>query len=110
MSSDAAVNGQLVGSSGGTQQAHAPAQLASLSSLSAGVPQRPPGVVLLWFRRDLRVADNPALIAALQTGAVVVRPCVLRLQNPQASCVSVMLCSTLYQCSCAAPSIAPNHP
>ncbi|KAK9843673.1 hypothetical protein WJX81_001963 [Elliptochloris bilobata] len=49
------------------------ALLASLSSLSAGMPhQRTPGTVLLWFRRDLRVADNPALIAALQTGAVVV--------------------------------------
>ena len=75
MSSDAAVDGQLVGSPGGPEPVHAPAVLASLSSLSGGVPQRPPGVVLLWFRRDLRVADNPALIAALQTGAVVVRPC-----------------------------------
>jgi len=32
-----------------------------------------PGTVLLWLRRDLRVADNPALLAALQTAAVVVR-------------------------------------
>ena len=87
MSSDAAVNGQLVGSSGGPQQVHAPALLASLSSLSAGVPQRPPGVVLLWLRRDLRVADNPALIAALQTGAVVVRSCVLCPRCSQASCI-----------------------
>ena len=28
--------------------------------------------VLLWFRQDLRLQDNPALIAALQTGAPVV--------------------------------------
>ena len=97
MSSDAAVNGQLVGSSGGPQQVHAPALLASLSSLSAGVPQRPPGVVLLWFRRDLRVADNPALIAALQTGAVVVRACVLCPRCSQASCiVAGMLLIAMY--------------
>lgn len=28
--------------------------------------------VLLWFRQDLRLQDNPALVAALQTGAPVV--------------------------------------
>jgi deoxyribodipyrimidine photo-lyase len=30
-----------------------------------------PNVSLLWFRRDLRLADNPALHAAVQQGAVV---------------------------------------
>lgn len=29
--------------------------------------------VLVWFRRDLRVADNPALVAALQMAEEVVR-------------------------------------
>lgn len=28
--------------------------------------------VLLWFRRDLRIADNPALVAALQRSLNVV--------------------------------------
>ncbi len=28
--------------------------------------------VLVWFRRDLRVADNPALVAALQMAEEVV--------------------------------------
>ena len=28
--------------------------------------------VLLWFRNDLRLADNPALLAALQGGRPVV--------------------------------------
>ncbi len=28
--------------------------------------------VLVWFRRDLRVADNPALTAALQAAKTVV--------------------------------------
>lgn len=49
-----------------------PASLAS--SLTAGAAPHIAGTVLLWFRRDLRIADNPALIAALQTGATVVRP------------------------------------
>lgn len=48
-----------------------PASLAS--SLTAGAAPHIAGTVLLWFRRDLRIADNPALIAALQTGAAVVR-------------------------------------
>lgn len=33
------------------------------------------GTVLLWFRRDLRVADNPALCAAVQAARYVVRNC-----------------------------------
>jgi deoxyribodipyrimidine photo-lyase len=33
---------------------------------------RVPRPVLLWFRRDLRLADNPALLAAVETGAPVV--------------------------------------
>jgi deoxyribodipyrimidine photo-lyase len=28
--------------------------------------------VLLWFRRDLRLADNPALVAAVESGAPIV--------------------------------------
>ncbi|MFN3537066.1 MAG: cryptochrome/photolyase family protein, partial [Brevundimonas sp.] len=32
----------------------------------------PPPPVIVWFRRDLRIADNPALIEAAATGAPVV--------------------------------------
>ena len=36
-------------------------------------PSAPPfQTVVLWFRRDLRVSDNPALIAAVQAAANVV--------------------------------------
>lgn len=44
---------------------------------ACAAPQRgaaPPfRTVLLWFRRDLRVSDNPALIAAVQAATSVVR-------------------------------------
>ena len=30
-------------------------------------------IAVLWLRRDLRVADNPALVAALQAAVTVVR-------------------------------------
>ena len=33
------------------------------------------GTVIVWFRRDLRVADNPALCAAVQAAKEVVRAC-----------------------------------
>jgi len=33
-------------------------------------PQRPP--VIVWFRQDLRISDNPALMAAAETGAAVI--------------------------------------
>ena len=39
-----------------------------------GPPPAPPfKTVLLWFRRDVRVSDNPALIAAVQAATNVVR-------------------------------------
>ena len=34
--------------------------------------EKPP-VVVYWLRRDFRLFDNPALLAALSTGATVVR-------------------------------------
>lgn len=39
-----------------------------------GLPRAPSAAapVLLWFRRDLRLCDNPALIAALEVGAPVI--------------------------------------
>lgn len=39
-----------------------------------GLPHSPsaPPPVLLWFRRDLRLCDNPALIGSLQLGAPVI--------------------------------------
>lgn len=39
-----------------------------------GLPRAPSAAapVLLWFRRDLRLCDNPALSAALQVGAPVI--------------------------------------
>ena len=36
------------------------------------MPASAPPPVLLWFRRDLRLADNPALAAALASGAPVI--------------------------------------
>lgn len=38
-----------------------------------GAPAGPGRRVLLWFRRDLRLADNPALVAALAMQSEVVR-------------------------------------
>lgn len=39
-----------------------------------GLPPSPSAAppVLLWFRRDLRLCDNPALIASLEVGAPVI--------------------------------------
>lgn len=39
-----------------------------------GLPRAPSAAapVLLWFRRDLRLSDNPALISALKVGAPVI--------------------------------------
>ncbi|XP_035497736.1 deoxyribodipyrimidine photo-lyase [Scophthalmus maximus] len=39
-----------------------------------GLPSSPsaPSPVLLWFRRDLRLCDNPALIGSLEVGAPVI--------------------------------------
>ena len=56
----------------------------STAELRNGLPSHhqgrpPPGsmaafnTVILWFRRDLRVSDNPALIAAVQAATTVVR-------------------------------------
>ncbi|KAK9819946.1 hypothetical protein WJX72_004261 [[Myrmecia] bisecta] len=43
---------------------------------AVSIARQPPSqgldVVLCWFRRDLRVADNPALTAALQAGKTVI--------------------------------------
>jgi hypothetical protein len=69
-SSGAGAGGQLTGSSISAPDAP-PA--AAPHSLPQQAPPHVPGTVLLWLRRDLRVADNPALLAALQTAAVVVR-------------------------------------
>ncbi len=30
------------------------------------------GATILWFRQDLRLADNPALMAAIEAGAAIV--------------------------------------
>ncbi|MDZ7811103.1 MAG: deoxyribodipyrimidine photo-lyase [Arhodomonas sp.] len=35
-------------------------------------------LTLIWFRRDLRLADNPALVAAARDGAV----CPIYIHNP----------------------------
>ncbi len=43
----------------------------------AGAGQGPSGTTLLWFRQDLRLADNPALQAALATGGPVLAAYVL---------------------------------
>lgn len=45
---------------------------------ASGVPMAQPHaskaqIAVLWLRRDLRVADNPALVAALQAAVTVVR-------------------------------------
>lgn len=55
-----------------------PAQLANglLQNVAAPQPAAPPLLVptaLLWLRRDLRVSDNPALVASLQGAVNVVR-------------------------------------
>lgn len=34
------------------------------------MPSKPP--IIVWFRQDLRLADNPALNAAAESGAPVV--------------------------------------
>ena len=49
-----------------------------LADQLAPMPAPPPAgnkvpTALLWLRRDLRVADNPALVAALQGALQVVR-------------------------------------
>ncbi len=36
-----------------------------------------PAPIIVWFRNDLRLADNPALTAAAETGAPVVPLCIL---------------------------------
>ena len=41
---------------------------------SAGLSSPPFRTVLVWFRRDLRLDDNPALIAAVQAATTVVIP------------------------------------
>lgn len=45
----------------------------ALSGLPGPAPAPPFKTVLLWFRRDVRVSDNPALIAAVQAATNVVR-------------------------------------
>ena len=45
----------------------------ALSGLPGPPPAPPFKTVLLWFRRDVRVSDNPALIAAVQAATNVVR-------------------------------------
>ncbi len=51
---------------------------ADLPHTASGVTMAQPHVTkaqiaVLWLRRDLRVADNPALVAALQAAVTVVR-------------------------------------
>ena len=63
----------------GPMGASGPAAAGAASAPNAaGPPPSPPTpglvgkTVLVWFRRDLRVADNPALLAAAAAGAHVV--------------------------------------
>ena len=42
--------------------------------LAAPLPEGGPRRVIVWFRRDLRLADNPALVAALRMAPEVVSP------------------------------------
>ena len=47
--------------------------VGALSGPQRSPPAPPFKTVILWFRRDLRVSDNPALIAAVQAATNVVR-------------------------------------
>jgi deoxyribodipyrimidine photo-lyase len=49
---------------------------------AADAPSKDSGPVLVWFRRDLRLADNPALHAAERTGRPVVPVFVLEDEPP----------------------------
>ncbi|MGB0695239.1 MAG: cryptochrome/photolyase family protein [Rhodospirillaceae bacterium] len=42
--------------------------------MAGTLPLRPNAPILMWFRRDLRLADNPALCAALEAAAHSNRP------------------------------------
>lgn len=46
--------------------------VGALSGPQCSLPAPPFKTVILWFRRDLRVSDNPALIAAVQAATNVV--------------------------------------
>lgn len=59
------------------------------------------GTVLVWFRRDLRVADNPALCAAVQAAKVVVRV---------AASSTVMHLNACLLCSCESSAGCVNVP
>lgn len=60
-----------------TAAAAAPPLTAMTANLcpSPSLPQQPPRhrVAIFWFRRDLRVSDNPALMAAAAEADYVVR-------------------------------------
>ena len=47
--------------------------VGTFSGPQCPAPAPPFKTVILWFRRDLRVSDNPALIAAVQAATNVVR-------------------------------------
>lgn len=44
-----------------------------MASSGASAPPRLYDTAIIWFRRDLRVDDNPALLAALSSARSVVR-------------------------------------
>lgn len=44
----------------------------------------PPAPVILWFRQDLRLHDNPALVAAMESGAPVIPVYILDDENAAA--------------------------
>lgn len=58
-----------------------------------GLPRAPSTAapVLLWFRRDLRLWDNPALIAALEVGAPVVPVFIWSPEEEEGSAVTVAM-------------------
>jgi len=68
----------------------------------SGPPCPPPAppfkTVLLWFRRDLRVSDNPALIAAVQAATNVVRKQIQRVVAPLAFAICFASCNLISVC------------
>lgn len=76
--------------------------VGSLSPPQMALPHVP-GTVLLWLRRDLRVADNPALLAALQTAAVVVR--LLPFRHTMGGCVMAPAARPKVACGALASTV-----
>ena len=67
---------------------------------------QPPKRCIVWLRRDLRVADNPALTAALQLGAQVVSSAA----GPSPRCRVLPRCLLLRRTALRLTSIAPLTP